>query len=321
MKKVTVIGAGAFALAMSRVLDRNGAEVVIWTKFMEEFEVLERDRKNDSVLPGIEILERTCVTTNIWEAVEGSEVVLVVVPSGAVRAVMSEIGDAIGGRMICLTTKGVETSTGMLMSQVVRDVMGERWISVLSGPGFAVEMANFLPTVITAAGSDESVGILRGLFENKYFKVEGTTDEMGVLTCGAFGGIYAIGAGILEARGAGNCALAAIVTRGAEEMRVMAEAVGGSRETVNLACGIGDLTMKCMSGLSRNRQFGVAVGEKGAEDAHVQDRVKTTEGYMALSGAVKLADEKQLHLPVVRVIGEIVNGRVEADELMRVICS
>lgn len=318
MKKVTIIGAGAFAVALSRVLDRNGAQVVLFTELHDEQKMIEVERQNRRVLPGIALLDNTVASTDAGWSFHDADLVVLALPSHIVRSVAGRLAWALENRVVCVTTKGVEEGSGMLMHDVLADAVGgdrER-ICVLSGPNLALEVADFLPSIATAAGSRRCTEMLREFFENDRMKIEQTEDVTGTLICGAYKNIYAIGAGILIARKAGSNAVASLVTRGFDEMLGICEAMGGQRETMNLACGIGDLVTTCTGELSRNRQFGMMIG-RGEKSVNTST---TTEGCAALAGALKIADNHGLELPIVRAIDAIINHGRAPDLLLDAIC-
>ena len=320
MKKVTIVGAGAYALALSRVLDKNGVEVVLFTKIEAEKELLERERGNEEILPSVKIGDTTRVLMSADEAFDNTGVVVVALPSSVLRPIVSDLAEFVTDKVVCLTTKGIEANSGKLMHEVMSEMIDISRLCALSGPSFALEIANFLPTVVTAAGGAEETEVIRSCFENDKFKVEQTTDLAGVLACGAFKNVFAIGAGILAAKGAGSNALSSLITRGFCEMGVLCEALGGQRETMGLACGIGDLVTTCISELSRNRQFGILVGEGGGSSAHEQIHATTIEGYASLSGAMKVVRDSQLDLPIIKALDNIVNDSQPPELLLEAIC-
>jgi Glycerol-3-phosphate dehydrogenase len=320
MKKITLIGAGAYSLALSRILDKNGVDVTIFTMIADEKELLDRERKNNRILPDAGILEHTAISDNPEDAFSDDCLVIIALPSDVVRPVISSLARYLNGKIICLTTKGVEAETGLLMHDVVNSILEGHKLCAISGPSIALEIANYLPTIVTAAGNHECTSFLKDCFENSKFKVEQTDDLAGTLACGSFKNIYAIGAGILSAKGAGSNALASLITRANIEMSDIVEAVGGRRETMSLSCGIGDLVTTCTSTLSRNRRFGVLVGEEGLADATVNIKSTTVEGYTALIGAMRMVHEHQLSLPVAEAINSIARDNQSPGILLEAIC-
>lgn len=320
MKKVTILGAGAYSIALSKILDKNGAEVTLWTKFAAERELLERERGNEGLLPDVKLSENTDVSDDLERSTQGCDVIIIAVPSDAVRSVTQELKPFYAGQILCIATKGIEQNTGYFMDQVVAEELPAARICALSGPSCASEIANFLPTAVTVAGAKELTSVINEYFHNDRFKIEETTDIRGTLVCGALKNILAIGAGILMALEAGDNALATLITNGLKEIGAFQEALGGEKSTSYLSCGVGDVVTTCAGAMSRNKKLGVLIGEgKTAAEANEIQR-KTVEGFTALDGAQKLIRENQLDLPIIQAICNIALNNDDLKSLINAVC-
>ncbi|MDR0957466.1 MAG: NAD(P)H-dependent glycerol-3-phosphate dehydrogenase [Candidatus Nomurabacteria bacterium] len=320
MRKVTILGAGAYSIALSRILSKNGAKVTLYTKFAEEKELLDRERGNDKVLPNVKLMNNTSVSDNLEESVKDCELIIIAVPSNVVRSTMQDLKLFYASQILCIASKGVEQGTGYFMDQVIREEVSDAKLCALSGPSYAAEVSNFLPTVVTVAGASEATNLLSEYFSNNRFKVEQTTDVRGVLVCGALKNILAIGAGILSALDAGDDALTALITGGVREVGVFQSVLGGEHETVYLSCGIGDTVVTCAGGLSRNKELGKLIGQGKTVEEAIKVQGKTVEGYTALLGVKKIAIEKNLNLPILQTICNIVLDGEKTDLLSDAIC-
>ena len=321
MKTITIIGAGAYSLALTRILSKNGVEVKLFTKFEEEKKLLEETGGNEKVLPGIKIASDVIITTDPVEAFGKTELIVVALPSNVVRIVMTELSGYLDGKILCIATKGIEAETGLLMNEVLAQCLdGENEICAISGPSHAPEIAAYHPTIVTSAGSKKSTRMLKDFFENENFKIEEISDVSGTLAMGAFKNIFAIGAGILIAQKASSDTIASFIMRSLVEMRSMCEKVGGDRRTVDRACGTGDLIASCTSPINRNRKFGITVGESTGTNYTELAQGKTVEGYKTSSGALKIIKGDEINFPIVSVIGDILHGRVDIEELLKTIC-
>ncbi|MCL1877104.1 hypothetical protein FWF74_03670 [Candidatus Saccharibacteria bacterium] len=318
MKKVTILGAGAYSIALSRILNGNGVDVTLYTKFTEEKELLERERGNEKLLPGVKLGDKTDVSDNI-AVVDDSELIVSCVPSDATRSVIGDLKPHYNGQVICIATKGVEKETGYFMDQIITDELPDAKVCALSGPSFAAEIARFLPTAVTVAGPKELTGIVSSYFSNDKFEIEETTDVRGALICGAFNNILAVGAGILVAENAGDNALATLTVNGLHEIGIICKDSGGENATAYMSCGLGEAAMKCVGSMSRNKRFGMLIGEGHPLDAVLAD-CGTVEGYRALKGAKKLIVADNLKAPVISTICDIVLDGANPDLLITAIC-
>jgi glycerol-3-phosphate dehydrogenase (NAD(P)+) len=311
MKKIAIIGSGAYGIALSRVLSRNNINTTIYTKFDEEYNMLKEHKEHKKVLPGIILEDNTNITKDLEHAVKNNEVIVIAVPSEFLRIVMQDLKQHLNeNHIVCIATKGIENSSGKLPTEIVLEEIDIKKLCVLTGPSYAKEIALYQPTTVTLAGSDEeSLSIIKACFDSDSFRIETTDDIIGSLVSGAFKNILAIGSGILYSLGAGDNTRATLITRGIKELGLLSEALGGKKETVYLSCGLGDLLTTCIGTLSRNLEFGKLIGSGKTKEEALEIQNKTVEGYTALIGAMLIIENKQLSLPLIEGIADIViNG-------------
>ncbi|RBM49198.1 NAD(P)H-dependent glycerol-3-phosphate dehydrogenase, partial [Vibrio tarriae] len=263
--EMTVIGAGSYGTSLAISLARNGANIVLWGHDAEHMARLDADRANHEFLPGIAFPDTLIVETDLQKAVQASRDLLVVVPSHVFGIVLKSLQPHLrADSRICWATKGLEPETGRLLQDVAHDVLGDSYpLAVLSGPTFAKELAMGMPTAISVASPDAQ--FVRDLQEkihcSKTFRVYANSDFIGMQLGGAVKNVIAIGAGMSDGIGFGANARTALITRGLAEMTRLGAALGAQPETFMGMAGLGDLVLTCTDNQSRNRRFGLALGQ------------------------------------------------------------
>jgi glycerol-3-phosphate dehydrogenase (NAD(P)+) len=288
MKRVAVLGAGAWGTALAKHLSDKGEKVVLYARRRDISEEIAKTRENRRYLPGALLAPELEVTADLGQAVTGADLVVIAVPSHAVRGVLREIASVLPeGAVIVNATKGIENDSLMLMGEVVADVLGPAAagrFSVLSGPSFAKEVALGLPTAIVVASSSSEVAHdVQQRFAGERMRVYTSDDPIGVELGGALKNVIAIASGACEGLGYGHNSRAALITRGLAEIVRLAMAKGGSALTLAGLAGLGDLVLTCTGELSRNRTVGFELG-KGrtlpdvlAGLGHVAEGVRTAK--------------------------------------------
>jgi glycerol-3-phosphate dehydrogenase (NAD(P)+) len=293
-KRIAVIGAGSWGTALAIVAARNQHDVRLWAREVEVAEGIQTAHKNPYYLSDISLPENIRATTSLEEALAETHFVLIVVPSHAMREVVTRMRDYLSeDTVIVSATKGVENDSLMRMSEVIGDVMGDRFaprIAVLSGPSFAREVAKGDPTAVTVASKDaHCIAEAQQDLSLNVFRIYTNDDVVGVEISGAVKNVVAIGAGVVRGLGLGTNTVAAIITRGLAEVTRLALALGAKHETMAGLAGLGDLVLTCTGELSRNRHVGVELGRGRsladilAEMREVAEGVKTTRAIYQLS--------------------------------------
>ncbi|RMG32671.1 MAG: NAD(P)-dependent glycerol-3-phosphate dehydrogenase [Gammaproteobacteria bacterium] len=257
---IAVLGAGSWGSALAIALARH-QPVLLWSHSSDEIDALQRDRENRRYLPGIPFPEALQITGDLAQALEGSDEVLVVVPSHAFAAVLERLA-ALAPALPSLSwaTKGFDPGTGRLLGEVVAHYLPKASLAVLSGPTFAAEVARGLPTAITVASdSPAHAQRLAARLRSESFRPYTSDDLVGVQVGGAAKNVMAIAAGISDGLGFGANARAALITRGLSEITRLGVALGGRQETFMGLAGLGDLVLTCTDDQSRNRRMGLAL--------------------------------------------------------------
>lgn len=324
MKHAAVLGAGAWGTALAKVLADKGADVALWSRRADHAEALEREGENRRYLPGAKLPPSLHATADLERALAGAELVLVVVPSHALRSVMSDARRLVPAEApLVSATKGIENDSLMLMSEVLADVLGGRGVhrAYLSGPSFAAEVAKGLPTAAVVASDDERLARhVQQLFASEKLRMYTSDDPVGVEVGGALKNVIAIAAGACDGLGYGHNSRAALVTRGLAEIGRVATAKGGSPMTLAGLAGLGDLVLTCTGELSRNRTVGFEMGKgRTLEDVlaglgHVAEGVRTAKSAHDL--AAKLDVEMPITDEVYRVLYEKKSPKQAVMDLM-----
>jgi glycerol-3-phosphate dehydrogenase (NAD(P)+) len=314
---IAVLGAGSWGTALAIQLMRHGGPVTLWGHDPEHMAALAAQGSNERYLPGIKLPEGLMFEPDLKAAVSDVQDILVVVPSHAFRSVLVAIQPTMtGASRLVWATKGLEAGSGKLLDEVATEVLGEKLpMAVVSGPTFAREVAEGLPTAVTVASQDEGFARdMAGRFHNGTFRAYTSDDVIGVEVGGAVKNVLAIAAGIADGLGFGANTRAALITRGLAEMMRLGETLGGHRETFMGLAGLGDLVLTCTDNQSRNRRLGLALGggEK-MEDALAQiDQV--VEGVQTAREVFELAQREAVDMPITEQVYEVLyEGRPPRD--------
>ena len=261
--KVGIFGCGAYGLALSSILDENNCELIMWTKFAEEKENLEKQRKNETLLPNYILPNKVKLTTNVAECIKDSDLLIIAIPTAFVSGLTKEMAPYIKNHHILIASKGIEKRNGQLISEILEENLDTSNIAVISGPTFAKDLISKMPAGLTLASkSKETMKIVNAALQNKYLKLRCTDDIIGVEICGAIKNVIAISSGILSGLGANESSTAMLLTEAAYDMQSILKALGGEKSTILSYAGFGDLLMTCTSKKSRNYNYGILVGKK-----------------------------------------------------------
>jgi glycerol-3-phosphate dehydrogenase (NAD(P)+) len=321
----TVLGAGSWGTALASVLAGKGGTVTVWDHDPAVLEDIARRHQNTRYLPEISLPPTVHATPEIAKALEGAELVVFAVPSPAVRQVAIEAKRHIhAGTPVVSAVKGIEVETLMTMSEVLEDVLPistHPFLTVLSGPSFAREVARGLPTAVTVAGRWERVAKqVQQAFHTQVFRPYTSSDVVGCEVGGCVKNVVAIAAGLSDGMGFGVNARAALITRGLTEITRLAVKKGANPLTLPGLAGLGDLVLTCSSDLSRNRTVGFGLGT-GKQLAQIQQELgQVAEGVLNTLSAWELARKMGVEMPITdavhRVLYEGVAPRAAVTELM-----
>ncbi len=301
--RCAVLGAGSFGTALAMQLGRLDHEVGLWARSPELAAVMTTTRRNPRYLPEIELPPNVTVSSEIALVANDAQLVVVVVPSQAMRQVMTAGGSHLDDNaIVCSASKGIEQRSLCTMGEVLRQVLHPRLhqrICALSGPSFAKELAQDMPTAVVVAGRDEiATHRVASAFHGSCFRVYHSNDVVGVEVGGALKNVMAIGCGIADGMGLGLNARAAIITRGLAEITRLGVRMGAQAQTFQGLAGMGDLVLTCTGNLSRNRRVGLALGEGKTLQQAVDELGQVAEGVATARSAFELGGRLDVELPI-----------------------
>jgi len=320
--QTAVIGAGAWGTALADLLARNGHAVTVWAYEADVASSIMREHENPRFLAGVRIAPSVRATNDLANAVEGASLVCVATPSHLLRGILRRaVPHLARSAPLCVASKGIETDTLALMSDVAAEEAVGHAVVALSGPSFAAEVAARQPTAIVAASDDDAASVLvQEALSNTHFRVYTHDDIIGVELGGSLKNVMAVAAGIVDGVGLGNNSRAALITRGLAEMTRLGVAVGAKPATFAGLAGLGDLVLTCTGSLSRNRTVGLEIG-RGATLAEVLAGKETVaEGVTTTRSAHALAAREGVEMPIVATVHRILfdgyPARLAVNELM-----
>jgi len=314
MKRAGVIGGGAWGTALAQVCARAGLETVLWAREREVVDGVNADHENAAFLPGV-VLDPVIRATSDFVDLARSDLVLAVPPAQHLRSALQGMaGHIVAGLPVILCAKGIEQGSLKLMTEVLAETAPAATPAVLSGPSFAAEVARGLPTAVTLACPDEALGRrLAEAIATPAFRPYLAADMIGAEAGGAVKNVLAIACGIVEGRGLGRSAHAALITRGFAEMTRLAVALGAQAETLAGLCGLGDLVLTCSSPQSRNMSVGLALGRGESLDQALAGKLSVAEGVASAPAVRELAARRGVDMPICQVVAAILAGEVAVD--------
>lgn len=321
-KTIGILGAGTWGVALARLLERNGHQVTVWSKFQQEVDQLSQTRVHPN-LPGLSISEEIIFTSDVAQACREKDILLFAVPSVFVRSTAALALPFIpDGQVIVDVAKGIEPDTLLTMTEVIRDEIcrdGQHEhikLVALSGPTHAEEVALDMPTSIVSACEDAEVAeLVQDVFMNSCMRTYTNSDVLGVELCGALKNIVALAAGISTGLGNGDNAKAALITRGMAEITRLGLAMGCSEQTFSGLAGIGDLIVTATSAHSRNNRCGMLLGQGMKPADAIREVGMVVEGVNALPAACQLAERYGVEMPIVRGVNAVVQGLMTPAEM------
>ena len=301
--KIGILGAGTWGSALARILNNNGHEVTLWYHRQSPFDEKREHKKADL------ILDLDIKLTNDLMDVTNNKMLLLVVPSFAMRETLQKIKPYYNQQLIVIATKGFERESNLLMSEVVRDELGEMTqVVALSGPSHAEEVIMDYPTTLVSASDDINLAkIVQDTFMSDTLRIYTNEDIKGVELSGALKNVMAIASGISKGLGYGDNTQAALITRGMAEIIRLGIALNCNKETFNGLAGIGDLIVTATSTNSRNYNFGLLIGQGYSKEQALKKVDMVVEGLYALEIASELMEQHQIEMPIVQAVDDIIN--------------
>ena len=318
--KVTILGSGAYGIALALMFNENKCDITIWERFEDVTNDLLKYRENKRVLSGVKIPDNIRITSDLEDSLIGSDLIVIAIPAGFVDEVSIKIKDIITkDQHICVASKGIEQDTCQFVDDVVRRNINTKKIGVISGPSFAIDMANYVPIGLTVASKSKStIKIIKKGLENKTLKLRETTDVVGTEICGSIKNVIAIASGMLSGMNMPESTQAMFITESLHDIKELIKALDGDGKTVLSFAGFGDLLLTCTSTKSRNFRFGKMIGEKKSKN-EIDDFINSTtiEGLYTLKSIHTLIKNKKVDIPIIDLVYDIVFNNENPEELKR----
>lgn len=325
--KIAIIGCGSWGLGIGFVLHARGHQLAYYSPFKEQVQKLREERTSAETLKGVELPSSWSFSTRLAQVVKDAEIVVVAVPSMAIRSVAQELGKLeLDERPIVLSlVKGVEQESLLRMSQILlKEIpwLTRTKLAVLSGPSHAEEVARYVPTtVVVASSSIRTAQKVQEVFSTEHFRIYTSTDVVGVELCGALKNVIAIATGIIDGLGLGDNTKGALLTRGLAEISRLGEQLGGQIRTFSGLAGMGDLVTTCVSKHSRNRYVGEEIGKGRKLEEILAGMTMVSEGVPTALSGYQLSKKHGVEMPlteaVYRVLYEGGSPHEELSSLMK----
>ena len=316
--KVSILGSGAYGIALSSILRKNKVNTYMWTFSEEECKLLNENRVSNK-LDDYVINDDLIITTNMKECINGSDLIVISVPAFAFENVTIELAKYINKKTpVLIATKGIQQDTCLFLSDVFKKYL-KNSIAVISGPTFAVDIVKEVPIGFSlATKSKKTENIIRKCFENNTTKFRKTRDIIGIEICGSIKNVITIASGMLEGMGVTDSTRALFLTESMNDIKELIDALGGRKKSILSFAGFGDILMTCTSHNSRNFSFGYIIGS-GASKEKIDNYLKNTtvEGLYTLKSIHKLVRKKKVKMPIINLINDIINGKKDKEELLR----
>lgn len=316
--KVTILGAGAYGLALSGILAENKNEVVMWTRFEEEKNKLLETKKSPK-LEGFILDNNVSVECDLEKAVKGSDIVILAIPTAFITDVCKELKKYIKpSQYICIASKGIEQGTCLFIHDMVKKQIKTKNIGAISGPSFAIDLVHKVPVGLSVASkSKKTREVIIKAFTNDHFKLYPTTDIIGIEVCGSVKNIIAIASGMIDGLGYPISTQALLITQSLHDIKALIHALGGSKKTILSFAGFGDILLTCTSEKSRNYSFGRLIGSGASKEEIEEYKNKITiEGLYTLKSIHKLIRKKNIKIPTIDIIYDIVFKDKKIDKLI-----
>lgn len=302
-----MIGAGSWGIALSVVLSENGHDVVVWSIMEDEIKMLREHHEHVDKLPGVKLKESVTFTTDIREAIEGSDMLVLAVPSVFTRSTAKSMAPFVtDGQIVVCVAKGIEDETFKTITAVVEEEIPNADVAVMCGPSHAEEVGIGLPTTVVAgAKTKETAEKIQDMFMNDTFRVYTSPDILGMELGGSLKNVIALAAGMIDGLGYGDNTKAALITRGISEISRLAIKMGAKPETLSGLTGIGDLIVTCESKHSRNRKAGMLMGQGYTMEEATKEVKMVVEGIYSAKAALALGKKYGVELPIIEEVNAV----------------
>ena len=320
--KISILGAGAFGLALASIFKENNNDVTVWSRFEEEVASL-REKNTNEKIKNIKLPTGIKYTSNLKDTVESSELLVIAIPAEFVDDLVKQLKTLVKKQYILIASKGIENDTFSFLEEVVRRGINTRKIAVISGPTFAIDIVKSYPVAFTLASRSWTTReVIKKTLINSHVKVRPSRDVVGVEVCGAIKNVISIASGMIEGMNYPESTKAMFITESLHDLKNLIKALGGNKKTILTFAGFGDLLMTATSTKSRNFTFGKMLGEnRPKEEIEKYKKETTIEGLYTLESIYNLIKKKKVYMPIIYLIKDIVDGKKEAKTLIDLLTS
>jgi len=321
---ITILGTGAFGLALSSMFLENNCNITMWTKLEEEKERLEKDNRNKLVLPNYKIDDSIKITTNLEQAVKTANVIVIAIPVKFINNTIIDLKKYYQKKQhICIASKGIEQGSCLFIANIVRKHIKTKKICVISGGTFAIDMIKKVPLGLSlATKSNRTINIMKKTLQNNYLKLSVTNDIFGVEMYGAIKNVIAIASGIIDGMGYPESTKCMFITTALNDTVNLIYEMGGNKKTILTYAGIGDLLLTCNSTKSRNYSLGKMIGEnKDKKIINEYINNTTIEGLYTLKSLYDLTQKKKINMSIIKILYEIIYNAKEISLLEQYLIS
>lgn len=320
--KISILGAGAFGLALASIFKENNNDVTVWSRFEEEVASL-REKNTNEKIKNIKLPSGIKYTSNLKDTVESSELLVIAIPAEFVDDLVKQLKTLVKKQYILIASKGIENDTFSFLEEVVRRGINTRKIAVISGPTFAIDIVKSYPVAFTLASRSWTTReVIKKTLVSSHVKVRPSRDVVGVEVCGAIKNVISIASGMIEGMNYPESTKAMFITESLHDLKNLIKALGGNKKTILTFAGFGDLLMTATSTKSRNFTFGKMFGEnRPKEEIEKYKKETTIEGLYTLESIYNLIKKKKVYMPIIYLIKDIVDGKKEAKTLIDLLTS
>lgn len=314
--KISILGSGAYGMAIASVLHYNKHSIKMWTNSDEEERYLNTNKKSSKI--DYDIPNDIVISTNMKDVVEGSDVIIFATPSEFVGGVSKKLSNYYNNQYIGVASKGIDNSTLLGLSLVVKLNINTDLIAVISGGTFARDMVKRPVLGLNVASKDlDTLNVISSILENDYLSIYKTSDVIGTEICGAVKNIMAIGSGIINGKGFPDSSSAMFMSLATKEISHLIKSLGGDVNTIFSFAGIGDLILTCNSKESRNFTLGYMIGKCMDTKDYIENT--TIEGLYTLKAVMDIAKKDNIDIPIIMMINSVINGKKNTDDFIKLL--
>lgn len=316
---IAIIGTGAYGLSNALMLHKNNNKIKMWVESEERKDFYEKNRNNLDFLPGITIPKSIEFSSDYQYVLENVDLVFIMVAAKYVASVSKEILKYQTSKMhFCIGSKGIEQGTCKFVDQVFKSFVKTNKLAVMSGPSFAIDLANSEPVGLTLASKNKkTIQKIKSAYGKNTVKLRPTSDIIGIEICGSIKNVIALAAGILEGLGYKESTRSFLITESLHDIKELIYGLGGNKKTILSFAGVGDLLLTATSTKSRNYSYGILIGQKKLKEANEYLETTTVEGYYTLKSIYKLLHKKKIKMPVIDLIYKVIMNNEEPELLVK----